>query len=326
MTRLTPLTAQLSRSISCLRVCPPPQQRSFFSPSSRKSTDDAKEEEPVVRTTIDQQGIATVTLNRPHKLNALNFPMFESIRDTAVQLQADRSLRAVLLTGEGRAFCSGLDVPALVRAGDPAVLERLLERPDGEMANLAQDVAMRWRQLPVPVIACLHGVVLGGGLQIALGADVRLAMPDCRLSVMEAKWGLIPDMGAAVTLRELIGIDKAKELTWTGRIVEGTEAAALGLVTRVVEDPLAEGQRMAEHILRGSPDAVSSAKKLYHSTWTAVPDEYCLRVESELQRQLLLSWNQLAASGRAFGWRIPYFQRRKRVNIPAPPPVDEKNV
>lgn len=147
------------------------------------------------------------------------------------------------------------------------------------------------------------------GLQIALGADFRFSTPDCKISIMETKWGLIPDMAASITLRELIRADVAKELTMTGRVLDGKEAEALGLVTRCVADPLQEAERVAKEIILKSPDAVAKAKQLYQSTWVA-PEADCLKQETFMQRQLLLSWNQIAASGRNFGIYLPYFQRK----------------
>jgi len=197
------------------------------------------------------------------------------------------------------------------------MIQRLLKRPSGygvegkEIGNLAQDVSFLWRELPVPVIAVLHGMCFGAGLQIALGADMRYATPDCKLSIMEGKWGLIPDMGASVTLRELVRKDVAKELTMTGRIVTGEEAASLGLVTSIHEDPMEYAEQMAQTLAQRSPDAVASAKKLYDSSWNASEEEECLVLETELQEKLLISFNQLAASGRAFGVDVPYWKRKE---------------
>lgn len=165
------------------------------------------------------------------------------------------------------------------------------------------------RGLPVPVIACLHGTCFGGGLQIALGADLRFSTPDCRISVMEARWGLIPDMGASITLRELVRMDVAKELTMTGRIVSGLEAEKLGLVTRCADDPLEEAMKVAEEIIERSPDSVGAAKELFQSTWTA-DEGTCLKKETDLQTKLIATWNQVSASGRQFGVKLPYFRRR----------------
>lgn len=259
---------------------------------------------------IDDSGIAHVVLNRPDKLNSLDLPMFQAIADTARQLQANQSIRAVILSGKGRAFCTGLDVKTILRNSPKQTMDKLLERKDDRISNLAQDVGYLWRDLPVPVIVSLHGMCFGGGMQIALGADIRLATPDCQLSIMESKWGLIPDMSASVTLRELVRIDVAKELTMTGRIIRGTEAAELGLITRTADNPLEEAEKLAKEMVQRSPDSVALSKKLYQSTWMA-PEDYCLQVETELQKQLLVTWNQLAASGRNFGWKIPYFRRRK---------------
>lgn len=179
-------------------------------------------------------------------------------------------------------------------------------------SNLAQDTARLWRTLPVPVIAALQGAVFGGGLQIALGADLRFCAPDCRLSVMEGRWGLVPDMAASITLRELVRIDVAKELTMTGRIVEGEEAARLGLVTRCVAgDPTEEALRVANEIAARSPDAVAAAKRLFHETWVEADEGKCLDLETDLQRELVGSYNTMAAVGRNFDVELPYLKRKK---------------
>ncbi len=282
---------------------------------STETGTESKSRPRVTTTSKDKDGICHVVLNRPEKLNAVDIQMFEAIAETAADLRKDRSLRAVILRGEGRAFCTGLDVKAVLNNPHQQT-QRLLERPSGygkpgnEIGNLAQDVSYLWRELPVPVICVLHGMCFGAGLQIALGADFRYATADCKLSIMETKWGLIPDMGAAVALRELVRIDVAKELTMTGRVVLGDEAASLGLVTKVCVDPLQEAKDFAKELVQRSPDALASTKELYQSTWMASEKE-CLEVETKLQRKLLASWNQLAASGRAFGWEVPYFNRKE---------------
>lgn len=223
---------------------------SFFSTDTTSS--------PRVETTIDSNGIARVSLSRPDKLNALDLRMFEAIAQEASSLKQNRSLRAVILSGQGKAFCTGLDVKTILKSNPKKTVDRLLERPSGYSStsettiygNLAQDVAYLWRDLPVPVICVLHGMCYGGGFQIALGADFRYATPDCKLSIMESKWGLIPDMSCSVTLRELVRIDVAKELTMTGRVFDGREAASLGLVTECVEDPMARAQELATNIVK----------------------------------------------------------------------------
>src|SRR3954463_603269 len=236
--------------------------------------------------------VATVTLTRPDKHNALDGAMFEGIIGAAEEVAATPGVRAVVLHGEGPSFCSGLDVASL--ATGPISLDDILERSGGRRANLAQRTCTDWIDLPVPVIAAIHGNCFGGGLQIALGADVRIATPDARLSVMESKWGLVPDMGITSTLPRLVRIDVAKELTYTARVLSGAEAAELGLVTRVAEDPLASARELAAEIAARSPDAVRSAKRLYDESWNA-PAEAGLLLETELQRALIGSPNQLAA-------------------------------
>jgi enoyl-CoA hydratase/carnithine racemase len=236
--------------------------------------------------------VATVTLTRPDKHNALDGAMFEAILAAAEEVGSTPGVRAVVLHGEGPSFCSGLDVASL--ASGPISLDDILERGGGRRANLAQRACTDWIDLPCPVVAAVHGNCFGGGLQIALGADVRIATPDARLSVMEVKWGLVPDMGITSTLPRLARIDVAKELTYTGRIFSGAEAAELGLVTRVAEDPLAEARELAAAIAQRSPDAVRAAKRLYDETWNG-PVEDGLVLETELQRGLIGSPNQIAA-------------------------------
>ena len=204
-----------------------------------------------VRIEVDDH-VAVVTLARPEKHNALDEAMFDAIAEAAAEVGATPGVRAVVLHGEGPSFCSGLDLASLM-TGPVAVDEVLLTREDGQRANRAQRTATDWIDLPVPVVAALHGVVYGGGLQLALGADVRIAAPDARLSVMESRWGLVPDMGITSTLPRLVRADVAKELTYTGRIVSGEEAAALGLVTRVDDDPLAAARALARRDRRALP-------------------------------------------------------------------------
>src|SRR3954466_14154166 len=235
--------------------------------------------------------VAVSTLTRPDKHNALDGAMFEGILAAADEVASTPGVRAVVLHGEGKSFCSGLDIASL--ASGPISMDDILER-DGRRANVAQRACTDWIDLPVPVIAADHGNCFGGGLQIALGADVRIAAPDARLSVMEGKWGLVPDMGITSTLPRLVRIDVAKELTFTHRMLSGSEAAALGLVTRVADDPLAAARELAAEIAARSPDAVRSAKRLYDETWNA-PVEEGLLLETELQRALIGSPNQLAA-------------------------------
>src|SRR3954467_1432929 len=238
--------------------------------------------------------VAVVTLNRPEKHNALDGAMFEGIVDAAEQVVQMPEVRAVVLHGTGPSFCSGLDVSAF------GSLDTILDRPEGQRANVAQRTCTAWIDVPAPVIAAVHGNCFGGGFQIALGADIRFAAPDARLSVMEVKWGLVPDMGITSTLPRLARIDVAKELTYTGRIFSGVEGVELGVVTHVADDPLAAARELAAAIAERSPDAVRAAKRLYDEEGNA-PVEDGLVLETELQRGLIGSPNQIAAvtAGRA---------------------------
>jgi enoyl-CoA hydratase/carnithine racemase len=258
------------------------------------------------RVRIDvEEHVAVVTLSRPEKHNALDEAMFDAIAEAAAEVGATPGVRAVVLLGEGPSFCSGLDLASLM-TGPVAVEEVLLAREDGHRANRAQRTCTDWIDLLVPVVAALHGVVYGGGLQLALGADVRIAAPDARLSVMESRWGLVPDMWITSTLPRLVRADVAKELTYTGRVVSGTEAAALGLVTRVDDDPVGAARSLAAEIAGRSPDAVRAAKRLFNTAWTA-PVEDGLRLEAELQTALIGSPNQLAAVTAGLAKQPPAF-------------------
>jgi enoyl-CoA hydratase/carnithine racemase len=237
------------------------------------------------------EGIADVRLARPDKLNALDGAMFEALVAVGEKLAADRSLRAVVLSGEGRAFCAGLDVASFLGGGGA---RDLFARSGASPANFAQRAAWVWTELPVPVVAAIHGVAFGGGLQIALAADLRIVAPDARLSVMEIKWGLVPDMSGTQTLRRLVRLDVAKELTYTGRIVSGAEAVALGLATRVADAPRDAAFELAREIAGREPQAVRAAKRLLDASGVIGVEEGLL-LEEELQRSLLGKPNQLEA-------------------------------
>jgi enoyl-CoA hydratase/carnithine racemase len=237
--------------------------------------------------------VATVRLVRADKHNALDFAMFEALDAATDELRGRNDVRAVVIYGEGPSFCSGLDFPSFMASGD-GIGEQLLGRRDGDVANLAQRVSLDWLDLPVPVIAALHGNALGGGCQIALGADVRFAAPDLRMSVLEIKYGLIPDMGITRSLPRLVPLDVAKELTWTGRIVEADEALGLGLVTRLADDPVAEARALAAELASKSPHAIRAGKQLLNEAWGAEPGDI-LALETAFQRELLGSPNQIAA-------------------------------
>ena len=251
---------------------------------------------PELVTIIREGLIADVRLNRAEKYNALSPEMFRAIADAAKSFQNDRETRAIVLSGEGRGFCAGLDFSSFQSMADrrPAAPRSLEVKADPSAPNLGQEVAVAWRLLPIPVIAAVHGVAYGGGLQIALGADMRIAAPDARLSVFEVNWGLIPDMGITQTLRGLVPLDVAKELTFTGRIVSGSEAVALGLATRTADNPHEAAMEIARQIAAHSPDAVRGAKKLYEDTWHLASRDG-LGLEQSIQSQLIGSANQLEA-------------------------------
>jgi enoyl-CoA hydratase/carnithine racemase len=257
-------------------------------------------------TTSITNGVADVRLNRAEKYNALSPDMFDAIVAAGESILADRSVRAVVLSGEGKGFCAGLDFETFtqVKSSGKNVLE---EKTDGTYPNPFQNAAYIWKKLPVPVIAALHGSAFGGGLQVALGADIRLASPDARLSIMEVKWGLVPDMAASQTLRDLVSIDVAKELILTGRIVGAEEAQQMGLVTRVCDEPLAEALKMASEIAQKSPDAIIAGKRLLETTWHGNPVDG-FKMEEELQKSLLGSPNQVEAMKANFEKRAPKFE------------------
>lgn len=234
-------------------------------------------------------GIADVRLNRPDKLNALDMAMFDAIGATIDTLSALENLRAVVISGEGRGFCAGLDLnDKMVEQG----ISDLLPRHSGP-ANLFQHAAWGWRTLPVPVIAAVHGMALGGGFQIMLGADIRLVQPEAKLSLMEMRWGLVPDMAGIPLLRQLVRDDVARELIYSARTFDGREAKTLGLATRLDFDPRAAALLLANAIASASPSAIRAAKRLLNAT--AESDPAMLLRESEEQQALLRTPEHIAA-------------------------------
>lgn len=255
-------------------------------------------------------GIADIRFNRPDKHNSLTLEMFDAINAVGESLADNAAVRVAVLSGNGPSFCAGLDFsimaemlkgPAIARA----LMDKLRKR-DGRADNRAQRTAVIWQTTPVPVIAALHGVAFGGGCQIALGADIRIAAPDTRMSVMEIKYGLVPDMGLTQTLPDLVRLDVAKELTLTGRVVEAAEALQLGLVTRIAEQPLAVAFDIARAIAARSPHAVQAAKRLLNEAWRA-DARTGLGLEEELQLALLGSPNQIEAVNAALQKRAAKF-------------------
>ncbi|CAO5159832.1 Enoyl-CoA hydratase/carnithine racemase [Frankia sp. AiPs1] len=257
-----------------------------------------------------RDGVADVRLNRPEKLNALDGPMFQALVDTCGSLGEQPAVRAVVLSGEGRGFCAGLDFAAFeTMAGDRAASAALADgvRAAGRGLNLGQRAVASWSDLEIPVIAAIHGPCLGGGLQLALGADLRIVAADASLAVLEIRWGLVPDMGATLALTQLVGADVAKELCWTGRRLTGAEAVRLGLATRQAADPRAAALELAARIAANSPDAIRAGKRLLSRAAQRSPAEQ-LALERQESSALIGSPHQIEAVTAAFEKRPPVFR------------------
>jgi enoyl-CoA hydratase/carnithine racemase len=252
-------------------------------------------------------GVAEVRLARPDKSNSLDQGMFEALVATGRRLTERRDVRAVVLSGEGQGFCAGIDLGLLSdkQAGISAGLDDLPRRTHGD-GNLFQYAVMVWRDLPVPVIAAVHGFALGGGFQLALGADMRHATADTRFALKEIAWGLVPDMGATVLLKHLIREDLMRELCFTGRTFSGSEAFEIGLVTGLSDDPRQSALALAREIAANSPDAVRAVKRLLNMAPTASRSE-CLLAESLAQQALVGSPNQMETLIAAREKRPPRF-------------------
>jgi enoyl-CoA hydratase/carnithine racemase len=261
------------------------------------------------RVRVDMHGsVARVTLTRADKHNGMDWPMLDAVRAAARTLKKDRRVRAVVLHGDGPSFCAGLDVKAVF--GDKKAAAQGFASLWSPVRNRFQEWSMAWRDVPAPVIACIHGNCFGAGIQLALGADIRIATPDAKISVMEARWGLVPDMGGAALLRELLPIDVAKELAMTGRVLSGADAHALGLVTHLADDPLAHAGKLTAELETRSPDAVAAAKFLLQDAYG--PGEAgALAAERRWQRRLIGSRNQRIAVARNLEKKdLPYGPRR----------------
>ncbi len=237
--------------------------------------------------------VAEVMLNRPEKFNALDLETFDALDEAARTLEGESSVRAVVLHGAGENFCAGIDLSVL-QGGITDIGEALLSPVEGSLANRFQRAAYAWRELPMPVICALQGVTFGGGFQIALGADLRYAAPDTRLSIMESKWGLIPDMAISTTLRHIMPPDRVKELAWTARVFDAAEGLQLGVLTSVEDDPLAMARRIAQECADKSPEAIRGIKCLVNEAWSR-SEEDSLALEAQLQLRLLGSANQSEA-------------------------------
>ncbi|MGL5816437.1 MAG: crotonase/enoyl-CoA hydratase family protein [Phycicoccus sp.] len=254
-------------------------------------------------------GIAQVRLDRPAALNALTLDTLEALVGTARELGRDRMLRGVVLGGAGESFCAGLDFASVLRER-PRLARAFVPRP-WRGTNLFQEACWAWRRLPVPVVAAIHGHCYGGGLQIALAADLRFTTPDARWSVLEARWGLVPDMTGVHALSRQVGLDVAKRLTMTGEVVDGTRAVELGLASEVADEPFVAATRWLEQVATRSPDAVAATKELFERTWTSGPRRTFAR-ERLAQARLLARRNTTAAREAALARRPPVFGPRSR--------------
>ena len=262
---------------------------------------------PLVTTEIND-GIAQVRLNRPDKLNALTLELLQELVDTAKVLGKNHDLRAVVIAGEGDAFTAGLDFASVLR--DPKkIVGAFLPRPF-RGTNLFQESVWAWRRLPVPVIAAVHGHCLGGGVQIALGADFRIAEPDSQWSILEGKWGIIPDMTGIRSLSEVVGIDTAKKLTMTAEQFSGERAYELGLVTELSADPVATATAFARKLSERSPDQLAAAKRLFNDTWYGSIKRTFSRERIE-QVRLLFGENTKIAREAAFKREKPTYKPRR---------------
>ncbi len=254
-------------------------------------------------------GVADVRLNRPDKMNALDPDMFSALIQTSDELATDPSLRCVVLSGEGRSFCAGLDFASFQGMSDgprDAATAAVDDIPEDRITHRGQQAVYGWTELPVPVVAAIHGHALGGGIQLALGTDIRIVAPDAQLSVLEIRWGLVPDMTGTQALVNLVGLDVAKELTFTGRMISGEEAVALGLCTRLADDPHAEAMALATEIAAKSPHAIRAAKRLFNSAPKDSLAEGFANERREIGR-LIGSPNQVEQVTAFFEKRAPVF-------------------
>jgi enoyl-CoA hydratase/carnithine racemase len=267
------------------------------------------------RVTISiEDHVADVRFNRPEKINALDGEQFAAIVDAGEELKGNLDVRAVVISGNGRGFCAGLDFSsfqAMAGSGSPDAgggdrPQRGIGDLEGRITHLGQQAAFVWQELHCPVIAAVHGVALGGGAQIALGADMRIVAPDAQISILEIRWGLIPDMTGTAMLPLLVGLDRAKELTFTGRMVSGTEAAQIGLATRVSDNPLDDALALAREIASKSPTAVRGAKQLLNaSPYRGVAEQF--EDERKTIGSLIGRPNQVEAVMAYFEKRDPKF-------------------
>lgn len=261
-------------------------------------------------------GVADVRMNRPDKRNALDGAMFSALAAAGERLKSEPGVRVVVLSGEGSSFCAGLDFGSFqqMASGGNDVVDAAKSDESGNpgsmspgrITHLGQQVSWVWQEIPVPVIAAVHGHALGGGIQICLGADIRIVHPDTQMSVREIHWGLVPDMTGTMVLSRLVRPDVAKELTFTARVFDGREALALGLATKLSDDPRTEALAMAHEIAGRSPDAVRGAKELFNRlAWSEAAEQFA--AERRVIGSLIGKANQVEAVMANFEKRVPVF-------------------
>ena len=250
-------------------------------------------------------GIAIVSLNRPDKRNAMSFALLKELVATAKKIEKDRSIRCVILTGEAQVFSAGIDLSDLNNPKNTAFAAWELIKPG---QSLFQKAFLIWQNLPIPVIAAIEGFCFGAGMQLALAADIRIATPTTKMSIMESRWGLVPDMGLTRSLKGLIGVDLAKELTLTARIFDAEYAKEIGLVTHLDQDPLAKANVIAQEILQRSPDAIMAAKRVLDAM--EHQPEKALRLEKLWQLKLLLGKNSSLARKKDKNPEIQFLPRQ----------------
>ncbi|HHU10296.1 MAG TPA: crotonase/enoyl-CoA hydratase family protein [Intrasporangiaceae bacterium] len=269
--------------------------------SPEPPTETAPSARRALLTTTVEDGIAHVQLTRPDKLNGLTLRTLDDLVATARELRADRTLRGVVLSGAGPSFCAGLDFGTVGK--DPLGIAKAFAPRPWRGTNTFQEACWAWRRIPVPVVAAVHGHCFGGGLQIALGADFRFTTPDAQWSVLEAKWGLIPDMSGIQSLSQQIGMDHAKRLTMTGEVVSGTEAVRIGLATATSSDPVREAYQLIEQISTRSPDSVAATKRIFERTWGAGARRTFFWERAE--QALLLGAKNTAIARKAVAEKVP---------------------
>jgi enoyl-CoA hydratase/carnithine racemase len=267
------------------------------------------------RVTIEiDRGVADVRLNRPDKLNAVDGAMFQALVEAGERLKAERSVRAIVLSGEGRGFCAGLDLNSFKAMADRGANDdpdrvstrSVLDRGD-RITSLGQQAAYTWTEQPAPVIAAVHGPALGAGFQIALAADIRFVAPDATMSVLEIRWGLVPDMTGTQMLPRLVGLDVAKELAFTGRMVDGRECVELGLATHLADDPRAAAMELAREVAAKSPQAIRGVKRLINMAGQA-PLAEGFAAEAETMASLIGSPNNTESVSAYFEKREPVYE------------------